>query len=276
MSASIGAIVLTDLDQTLIYSRNAIRSLTSGEAEPDLTCVELLNGDPTSFMTGAAARELEVLAARLPVVPVTTRSVEQTARVGLPGPPPPFIVCANGGRVLVDGIPDPTHSSRVAQVLADGGAPLREVVDEVLKPILELVPQSCHLRFREVEDLFGYAVHDAKMPDDLLAQARGGLERRGWRVVEQGRKVYFLPQSLTKVRGAAAVVEQLGAELVLAAGDSLLDLEVLELADRAICPRHGALASHPSAGRKIELTASTGLRAGEEVVQRLVEWTGPT
>ena len=99
-------------------------------------------------------------------------------------------------------------------------------------PMLGRVGGTYPLRFREVEDLFGYSVSDAGLPDGFLDEARSSLHQVGWRVVEQGRKVYFLPQSLSKVGGAEAVVERLRAERIFAAGDSLLDLEVMELAGK--------------------------------------------
>ena len=98
-----GALVASDLDRTLIYSR-AARELGADDA-PAL-CVEVYDGEQISFMSAAAARAFAALTARVAVVPVTTRVIEQYRRVQLPGGPSTYAVVANGGQLLVDGRPD--------------------------------------------------------------------------------------------------------------------------------------------------------------------------
>ena len=101
-------IVCADLDRTLIYSANA---LDLGSETPRLLCVEIYKGAPLSFMTETAAELLRSLTAH--VVPTTTRTLEQLARVRLPGPPSRYAIASNGGHLLVDGVPDPAWSTRV-------------------------------------------------------------------------------------------------------------------------------------------------------------------
>ena len=91
------ALIATDLDRTLIYSRAA------GAADTD-RCVEIYDGAPLSYLTESAATLLTELAARVPVVPVTTRTRPQFERISLPGGPFHYAVVSSGGRILRDGV----------------------------------------------------------------------------------------------------------------------------------------------------------------------------
>ena len=76
------------------------------------------------------------------------------------------------------------------------------------------------------------------------------VQRSGWRVSVQGRKIYAVPQPLTKERAMLAIADRIGARRVLAAGDGALDAGFLAAADAGIRPPHGELAEldwkHPS------------------------------
>ena len=79
-------------------------------------------------MTETAAGLLAELAATAASsCPTTTRTREQYRRIHLPGPPPRFAICANGGHLLVDGDTDPDWHAEVRRRLADDCAPLAEV-----------------------------------------------------------------------------------------------------------------------------------------------------
>jgi hypothetical protein len=88
----------------------------------------------------------------------------------------------------------------------------------------------------------------------------------------QGRKVYAVPAGLTKSAAATEVVARCGGGPLLAAGDSLLDADLLDAADAAIRPAHGELAGTGFVRRHLAVTAATGVAAGEELLGRLHEW----
>jgi hydroxymethylpyrimidine pyrophosphatase-like HAD family hydrolase len=101
---------------------------------------------------------------------------------------------------------------------------------------------------------------------DLSAWCADG----GWRVSVQGRRLYCVPGPLTKAAAVDEVRRRTGATGVLAAGDSLLDADLLESADVAVRPAHGEL--HDLGWRRphLEVTSSAGVLAGEEIVRRLL------
>jgi hypothetical protein len=82
----------------------------------------------------------------------------------------------------------------------------------------------------------------------------------------QGRKVYAVPAGLTKSAAAAEVVARCGGGLLLAAGDSLLDADLLEAADAAVRPAHGELADSGFTRPHLTVTAATGAAAGAELL----------
>lgn len=252
-------LVATDLDRTLIYSRKA-RELGADDA--GAVCVEMHDGKQASFMTSGAAAGLARLAAAAVVVPVTTRIVEQYDRVSLPGTPPRFAVAANGGVLLVDGRPDRAWSRRVGQELT-ASAPLEQVwshVAAVCRP-------EFTLKLRNASGLFCYAVvHPGRLPAGFVDELSSWAAERGWRTSLQGRKLYWVPDRLSKSAALHAVAERIAPELVLAAGDSLLDIDLLLAADRGIHPRHGELHERGWTAPHVTCTGSSGIAAGAEIV----------
>lgn len=265
MMAPKPALVATDLDRTMIYSRNAF-----GAAEPETVCVEHFDGAPLSYMTIAAADAMTELAAAAAVVPTTTRTIAQFGRIRFPGAPWPFAVTSNGGNILVDGAPDDRWRRSVDTAVRAGGAGLTEIG----AALRDRIDDSWVLKYREADDLFCYLVVDlAVTPADFLAEWDSWCRPRGWSASRQGRKIYTMPRAVCKSQAVAEVRDRLVAAgrlapgaPTLAAGDGALDAEMLMAADRGIRPRHGELEElgwdHPG----ISVTSATGILAGEEIV----------
>jgi hypothetical protein len=248
-----------DLDRTLIYSPKA-RHL--GPDHAPTICVEIHNGKQASFMTAAAGAALEQLASAGFFVPVTTRTVEQYRRVLLPGPTPRFSVTTNGGVLLVDGRPESSWTRRIARELSVS-VPIQDVWDHA--------GHVCRPEFtdklRNATGMFCYAVvHPSRLPPGFLADISGWAAERGWRTSLQGRKLYWVPERLTKSAAIDEVARRSGCDRVLAAGDSLLDVDLLLGADLAIHPRHGELYDQGWSAPTATTTAASGILAGEQIV----------
>jgi hypothetical protein len=254
-------IVCVDLDRTLIYSANALDLRIPDAEAPRLLCVEVYRGAPLSYLTETAAELLRDLRSRAVVVPVTTRTPEQFGRVRLPGPPPRYAIASNGGHLLVDGVPDRAWTAQVAARLT-GCAPLADV-----EAHLRAVAGPFVRALRTASGLFAYAVVErAALPDGWVDALAAWCAPRAWAVSRQGRKVYAVPGPLTKAAAAAELRERLGGGPMLAAGDSLLDADLLDVADAAIRPAHGELAEAGFTRDHLTVTDTTGVRAGEEML----------
>lgn len=258
-------LIASDLDRTLIYSAGALDLPMPDTEAPRLLCVEIYQHRPLSFMTETAAGLLAGLATSTLFVPTTTRTREQYLRVQLPGPAPRYAICANGGHLLVDGVSDPDWRRTVTAALAERSAPL----ETVRRGLLASSDSGWVLKERVAEDLFVYLVVDReRLPAGWLTDFSAWALTQGWSVSLQGRKIYAVPQPLTKSAALREVAARTGARLTLAAGDSLLDADLLEAADLAWRPGHGELADRQWQAHGVTALTATGVRAGEELLRR--------
>ncbi|MEW2132643.1 HAD family hydrolase [Streptomyces sp. NPDC005435] len=263
--------VASDLDRTLIYSAAALGLTMPDARAPRLLCVEVHESRPLSFMTETAAGLLTALGDAAVFVPTTTRSRKQYQRINLPGPLPKYAICANGGHLLVDGLTDRDWHAEVQARLAAACAPLAEVQDH-----LAAIGDPLWVRKQRVaEDLFAYLVVERELtPDSWVAELSGWAAERGWTVSLQGRKLYAVPGPLTKSAAVREVARRTGAELTLAAGDSLLDADLLLAADRAWRPGHGELAEAGWTAPHVDALADRGVLAGERILREFLGAAG--
>jgi hypothetical protein len=263
------ALVASDLDRTLIYSAAALGLTVPDAQAPRLLCVETYRHKPLSYLTETAAGLLVRLAGQAVFVPTTTRTREQYHRVRLPGPPPAYAVCANGGHLLVDGVSDPGWQAEVRRRLTDC-APLAEIRDHLRRT----ADPAWLLKERVAEDLFAYLVVDrAELPDTYVKELGDWAGARGWTVSLQGRKIYAVPRPLTKSAAVAEVARRTGAETVYAAGDSLLDADFLLAADAGWRPGHGELADTGWTAPHVTALPERGVAAGERILAEALRVT---
>ena len=234
-----------------------------GDQDARLVAVERHDGEDASWMLAGAAAEFAELHRHAVVMAVTTRTPEQWRRIRLPGPPPRHAIAANGGVLLVDGAPDRAWDKVVAGRLAQA-APLGEIWEQMGR----VCRPEWTSKLRNAGGLFCYAVlHRSRVPDGFLAEASAWAESRGWQLSLQGRKLYWVPRPLTKSAAVAEVARRCGTSTVLAAGDSLLDADLLEHADAGILARHGELAASGWQCGHVRITEHRGARAGAEIVR---------
>lgn len=262
-------LIASDLDRTLIYSAAALGLTMPDREAPRLLCVETYESRPLSYMTETAAGLLAELSTRAVFVPTTTRTREQYERVRLPGPPPAYAVCANGGHLLVDGESDPEWQARVRRELT-GCAPLAEISAHLRRT----ADPGWLLKERVAEDLFAYLVVDReRLPDTYPKELGDWAGPRGWTVSLQGRKLYVVPRPLTKSAAVAEIARRTDAPATYAAGDSLLDTDLLLAADRGWRPGHGELADSGWEAAHITALAERGVAAGERILWEALRLT---
>lgn len=256
----------TDLDRTMIFSRNDF----GGAEDVAKECVEYYEGEPLSYMTVTAVAALRELAAIAPVIPTTTRTIEQFQRITLPGAPWRYAITSNGGNILVDGIPDPAWRVAIDDQVNASGATLADVGAELRSRIAD----SWVTKYREADELFCYlVVRPDEVPAGFLAEWDTWCRANGWSASQQGRKIYTMPDAVCKSLAVAEVRKRLvdSGELasgatVFAAGDGALDAEMLKAADAAVRPRHGELEELNFTAPNLSITSASGILAGEEIL----------
>ncbi|MEV3874702.1 HAD family hydrolase [Streptomyces sp. NPDC049906] len=260
-------LVASDLDRTLIYSAAALGLNVPDAEAPRLLCVEVYQGKPLSYLTETAADLLAELARTTHFVPTTTRTLEQYRRIHLPGPAPRHAICANGGQILVDGVPDPAWQRHVVDRITAECAPLEEIGDHLRRT----ADPRWLLKERTADDFFAYLVVERSLlPEQWVKDLAVWSEERGWTVSLQGRKIYVVPRPLTKSAALREVLRRTGAAHTLAAGDSLLDADLLLAADQAWRPSHGELADEEWRAPHLTVLPQKGATAGEQIVKSLV------
>lgn len=258
-------LVAVDLDQTLIYSAQSIAR--AGGTTDGLVCVELLDGVPQSFVTPGSLAGMAQLHATTAFVPATTRTRAQYERIDLGGIRPGHAVVANGAELLVDGVPDPAWAARTKDLLsADALSP-----GAVAGHLAEVLDPAWTKLIRVAQDAFAMAVVERqRVPPLVIDQLHCWAADHGLSVSVQGRKFYVIPRWLSKRAAVEEVRRRAGATRLLSAGDSLLDICLLDMADAAVRPAHGELAETRWTSPGVSVTAASGVLAGEEIVAFLL------
>ncbi|TXK84796.1 HAD family hydrolase [Paenibacillus sp. N3.4] len=262
-------IFASDLDQTLIYSQPLERVTELGNL---IVPSELIDGRVKSYMSLRSYQMLQKLMTELLFIPVTTRTLDQYARVHLFSQmlKPAYAVTSNGGNIIVQGKPDLDWHASILARRSESSVPAQDVeniMGRVLSPEWVIGSRYCDELF------FSHVVDRAKMPLQDVVDMGKELQKMGWNTSIQGRKVYIVPHAVNK-RDAVAHIKQLtGEQKVVASGDSLLDQVLLDFADYAIAPRHGELFRqeqlHPTF--MYTFTDASGIFATDEIMAYVQE-----
>lgn len=262
----------SDLDQTLIYSH---KTFISKEIDEQIRPVEKLDDRFISYMTQNALNALKEIAQRVLFVPVTTRTKLQYRRINFLnyGITHQYAVTSNGGTIFSEGVEDKEWSRLVLE-----GRDKCLATQDLIKKFDEISHSSWVLQDsgKLADDLFYYCLIDReKIPVTELAAFKLWASENNWELSVQGRKLYLVPQNVNKKAAIQYIKEKDGISSVVAAGDSLLDLDMLKAADLALAPAHGELYSLYLQGtfglEKIRFTQKSGIEAAEEILES-VPW----
>lgn len=246
---------VTDLDNTLLYSYK--------HALPGDVCVETIHEKEQGFMSARTIRLLSQVLGKLPVIPVTTRSVEQYQRITFPeGTEPREAIVSNGAIRLKDGVRDSDWDDKMKEVIA----PYTDETERLFHRYSE-DPRFIRCRIVDAAYLFVYC---AKGVDPGLC-TKELADQTGMRVMLSGKKIYLLPPRLHKGTALQVLRESEPERTVIAAGDSLMDLDMLRIADYAIHPRSLELGERSG----VSVTPDTDIRFSEFVLRSVLALCDP-
>ena len=213
-------IFASDLDNTLIHSYKHMRK---GDV-----CVEMLNGREQGYMSSRVYEQLGRLPQNVELIPLTTRCVSQFERIKLPEGCFRRALTTNGALLFVDGVCDEDWSS-----------PNRKYAESFMKTFEQLksdLENDDKLNVvRIVDDMYFYISCSDPMYVDEYMMKYGGTQDID--VMASGRKIYFLPPKINKGYALKRLAEKESDSFVIAAGDSTIDLPMLETADCAVIPK---------------------------------------
>lgn len=257
-------IFASDLDRTLIYSPQFLQNY-SGQT------VAVETGKYYSYMTKPAAGLLQDIARQAVFVPCTTRTIEQYQRIQWlqKQVTPPYVVLSNGANILLDGVPDIEHRAYIARALQTDCL----AGEEMLKAFHQISGGGWVQSMRQADGVFYYCIIDRdKAPLRQLRTFGAWAAEQQWSVSMQGRKLYLVPKIINKWQALKRIVEMTGEKQIIGAGDSWLDMPLLEAADYAILPAHGELYEQLGSRQAgWHITNASGLAAGEEILRLVID-----
>lgn len=210
-------IFATDLDNTMIFSYRLI------EGYKDIvSCVEYYNLKPITYMTYSAIEKIKKIADKIYVIPTTTRSISQFMRVELFSCLK-FAIVDNGGTILQNGNIDKTWEKYIENILG-------KYDFEYVLNVLDKLP-SITLKPRIIDGKFVFTKSENI---DLCKKILfSKIDKNKWQLSFHGPKIYIVPIEITKKKALSYLNEQVicNNELIICAGDSNLDLSMLEYSD---------------------------------------------
>ena len=260
----------SDLDRTLIYSKNSRGQEVSIQ---DFAAVEWIDEKPTAFMTNRGLRLFQHIASSITFMPVTTRTAEQYNRItGLfhSVEKPKYAIVANGAVILEDGKPLTEWSDKVIAQMKQN----RTSIEHVLPQLEAYTKNKFVLKVMQAESWFVYLIIDEQAFSveefEKLSQI---FYEQGFTLSHQGRKVYIMPTCINKWTALQFMKERITANTVIAAGDSMLDFDMVINADYGFIPSHGeAIHKGGHLPSHVSITNQAGVLAGEEILKKVSDY----
>lgn len=236
------AILFSDLDNTMIYSHRW------SIAAPKVVA-EFLNGREQSYMPMKLYDFLR-LNTELNLVPVTTRSIAQYERIFLLSRKLNIhhVLVCNGGILIVNGSIDKCWFQESLEISCCQNK-------EVLR-LLNFVKAELHnVRVYDVEQFMFYFSTERIEEDYLKLLAIADLTKVY--IGRDSRKIYIIAMSINKGAAVERYRRRFNISECITAGDSELDLPMLEFGNPAIISPslHGKTANHNIISSKSQILA---------------------
>lgn len=259
-------IFASDLDRTLIYSKKFVK-----EDMKNIRLIEKKEEDPISYMTEKAIDQLKELSKKALFIPVTTRTIAQYERIHLfrDEVKPKYAITSNGGNIIINGEVDTNWNEKIRKSIGSDSLDR----EDVLRKFEEIKSDTWLLRSHVAEDLFHYFIVDREnVPLDELNEFSRFLNENNWKTSLQGRKLYFVPQCVCKWKALEYIKDREEETFIASAGDSLLDLPMIQMADYAVVPKHGEIYKSYKKNKDDHMifTESEGIISAEEIIQKII------
>lgn len=242
----------SDLDQTLIYSKKWIESDDSR-----VKCIENIEDEPMSYMLLEGIEILKEIDEKHTFIPITTRTLAQYNRIKLPFEPK-YAVVANGAIILIDGVVDEVWKKIVDEALIKAMS-----TSDMKEEISSLLSEDGVQKIGNADGLFLYMITDVDVFDrSALNDYKDFVEDGLWSIHDQGKKVYFVPNIITKGAALKYLKTRNSYNHIVASGDSKLDESMKKVCDYFIVPGHSKLSGDYNC-------KSSGISSGIEIIKEV-------
>ena len=256
-------VLTTDLDRTFIFSERTI-----GIPLEETRCIEQLDGKPISYISNKTAQLMEEVTARnIDIIPVTTRSLAQYARIELfQQKVPHYAVACNGGFVLRNGEVDEEWSKIVAKNVSTCLS-----FDDFRTHFAACWEMEMFRKINGVDELFYVLLIDeAKKDIDALNALHEQFQQADWTTYLHGKKFYALPKTLSKEAAVTYVLDKIQPTVHYAAGDSFMDLGMMQLTDTHFSPQHGEIYEKLGDASPVRVLDARGAAFTEQILEELI------
>ncbi len=211
------SILFTDLDNTLIYSHRR-------EIGEDKIAIEHLGERKQSYMTRFTFDFL-MTCKWLNVIPVTARTEKQFNRLEFPdGFGIRYAIVCNGGKLLIDNKEDmkwTNETNEITRVSYDSLDDATNLLERVCGNVDVHKPEA-YMRYAKCSD-----------PETVYATLSKMVDAERVTIQRDDRKIYLFASAVTKGNAIKRFMKAYGQDIVVAAGDGMSDISMLEKADYA-------------------------------------------
>lgn len=213
----------TDLDRTLIYSRNV-------DIKSPKICVEAKDGEEFSYMTVYGYDMLHKLKDKIMIVPTTTRCIRQYNYIDL-GYVPEFALVTNGGVLLVNGKIDEEWYNQSLEIAQNAASEFAKI-DSILQKL------DFENTTRMEDELF--LMIRSENPQELYNIFARELDLTKVDIYANRIKAYVIPKEINKGNAIKRFREYIKSNIsiakTIAAGDSDMDIPMFREVDKAFAP----------------------------------------
>ncbi|BBE30603.1 hypothetical protein OSSY52_07440 [Tepiditoga spiralis] len=242
----------SDLDRTLIYSNKF-------EINNEVL-IEEKNGEAISYISSKTLFLLKKLCNKNLFVPVTTRTQEQFERISLFKTK--YAIIENGAKILINGKIDKEWESHIFNSFKN-----QSTKSDMIFKEFEKYKGNWILKEKNVDDEFYYFIIDVNNIPENINNFFRFLKINNWNYSIQGRKMYFIPNFISKEKAVSYVVNKESIKKYFASGDSNLDLNMVLQATYNLIPLHAEI----NRVNGLNFTKKSGIKASEEILEKYIK-----
>lgn len=259
-------IFATDLDRTMIYSKKFINI-----NEESVQAVEVKEDRVISYMTNKSIDLLKKINEKIPVIPVTTRSLDEYKRINIfEEINPRFFIVNNGGKIFVNGVEDKKWKKYINKKLKYNklSTMYNYFIETMKKCNIEI------LREKNIDNMY-YMFIIEDMPTDKITDINEKIQDFSYSLYKTGRKVYLVPDFINKwdalnyLRDEYFYIDENNLEKIAYSGDSNMDLGCVLNSDLGIVPKHGEIALINKLEKNIIVTQKENIVASDEILNNI-------
>ncbi|MFF2531503.1 hypothetical protein ACFVS2_21585 [Brevibacillus sp. NPDC058079] len=245
----------SDLDRTLIYSKRFVEGI-----DTPLVLVEEKDGREISYMTPASYISLQEMRSLTTFVPVTARKWEEAMRISfIKNDPPEILVCEAGRSIFRNGRRDVFWDAHIYHLMEANQEDRKEAMERFFVEMKALgYPAWSINEYMVMTKVDGWTKDQKERVSDMYSW----FYERGCLLLIQGRKVYLIPQGISKASAIRYLIQLYNPLITVSSGDAEMDASMFAVTSDGIAPLHHTISLLP----KCSITQQSGIYASEEII----------